>query len=151
MTTVMDESPDSASVRLFAELAGPPEAVFAFFTEPERLTRWWPAAAVADVRPGGAYHFSWPQMDWHLRGEYTVVEPPRALEFTWAWDHEPQLPVRTVRVELAPDGGGTRVTVTQGTYGSSPAEQEDRNSHIAGWTHFLGELSATLTGDGARR
>src|SRR5919107_5222127 len=31
-----------------------PETVFAFFTEPEKLTRWLAAEATLDPRPGGA-------------------------------------------------------------------------------------------------
>ena len=118
-----------------------PADLFACWTTPERLCAWWPAEAAIDARPGGAYHLAWPQMDWHLRGQYTTFEPGARLAFTWAWDHEPATPTRTVTLHFTPDGaGGTHLTVTHGAYGDSAAEQTDRQGHIDGWLHFLPRL-----------
>ena len=143
---VHDVSAGPDTLILRAALPGAPADVFPFFTEPAKLTRWWPSAAETDPRTGGSYHLSWPQMDWHLRGTYGAVESGALLEFTWKWDHEPDLPERTVRVEFAAEDGGTRLTVHHGTYGDGDAEQEDRNNHHEGWTHFLGQLAGALGG-----
>ena len=63
--------------------------------------------------------------------------------FTWAWDHEPAAPTRTVTLQFAPDGAeGTHLTVTHGPYGDSTAEQAARQGHIDGWLHFLLRLQA---------
>ncbi len=109
-------------------------------TKPELLVRWWPQAAETDVREGGAYHLSWPSMDWHLRGSYSALESGKRIAFTWRWDHEPDLPTRTVEIRLHELEGGAELELTHGTYGDTPGEQEDRQSHIDGWTHFLGQL-----------
>jgi uncharacterized protein YndB with AHSA1/START domain len=122
-----------------------PADLFAYWTEPERICRWWSAEAQIDARPGGAYHLAWPRMDRHLRGHYTRFEPGTRLTFTWAWDHEPALPTRTVALDFAPDGSrGTLLTVAHGAYGDSAAEQADRQSHIDGWLHFLPRLQGVF-------
>ncbi len=119
----------------------PPEAVFEHLTRPALLQRWWPPEAEVDGRVGGAYHFRWPAQNWDLRGEFTAFEPGRRLAYTWAWDHEPQLPTRLVEFALAPHHGGTRVDLSHGTYGDSDIEQADRTSHLEGWQYFLGRLA----------
>jgi uncharacterized protein YndB with AHSA1/START domain len=81
-------------------------------------------------------------MDWHLRGEFTKFEPARKLGFTWRWDHEPELPTRQVDLVIEATGPGSRLTITHGTYDESRRDQDDRQSHLDGWTYFLGQLLA---------
>jgi uncharacterized protein YndB with AHSA1/START domain len=119
-----------------------PDAIWRLWTEPDELTRWWPD--VADVsEPARSLHLSWPRMDWHLRGRILDWEPPRLLVFTWRWDHEPELPERTVSVELEAlaGGEGTGLTLTQRRYGDTEIEAADRQSHIDGWDFFLPRLA----------
>jgi uncharacterized protein YndB with AHSA1/START domain len=120
-----------------------PDAMWRAWTDPAELIRWWPQEADVDLSVGGAYHLAWPAMGWHLRGTYQAVEAPSRLAFTWAWDHEPDTPTRTVAIDLQPlpDGGGTRLVITQGPYGEGPDELEDRQSHREGWAHFLERLA----------
>jgi uncharacterized protein YndB with AHSA1/START domain len=119
-----------------------PDLLFAYWTTPELLCRWWPQEAEIDPRVGGDYRLSWPQMNWHLRGRYTEFAPGQRLAFTWKWDHQPEYPsAHIVRVLLEPlAGAGTQVTLTHGPYGDSQAEQEVRDGHLEGWTHFLTRL-----------
>lgn len=117
-----------------------PEEAFLWFIIPERLMRWWTQEAETDRRPGGHYVLRWPAMDWELSGEYLVYEPGTQLSFTWQWAHRPDLPPRTVDVAFRPATPGTKVIVTHGFYGESALEQDDRQSHIDGWLHFLGRL-----------
>ena len=117
-----------------------PEELFAFFTETELLQRWWPPQAAVEPRVGGAYHLSWPDMDWLLRGEITDFEPGRRLGFTWRWDHEPDLPTRQVDLVIEPAGAGSRLIITHGRYDERQRDQDDRQSHLDGWTYFLGQL-----------
>jgi uncharacterized protein YndB with AHSA1/START domain len=122
-----------------------PAAAFACWTEPERICRWWSQAAAITPAPGGAYHLSWPAMNWHLRGHYTIFDPGRALTFTWRWDHDPpDHPERTVTLVFAPHpAGGTRLTLIHGPYTTMPADQEERiEHHLTGWQHFLPRLAA---------
>ncbi len=126
-----------------------PEALFAYWTRPELLCRWWPHEAETDPRLGGTYHLAWPAMNWHLRGRYIAIAPERRLAFTWAWDHEPDAPERQVDITFAPGvEGDTRLTITHGPYGDSDAERASRAGNIEGWQHFCAKLTALLDEDG---
>jgi uncharacterized protein YndB with AHSA1/START domain len=117
-----------------------PSAVFRDWTDPDRLRLWWPPEARIEAREGGTYEFSWPKMNWRLRGSFEWVVPNSRLTFSWCWDHEPDITKR-VDVELRPTRTGTEVTVEHGTYGDSPRDIELRKEHLDGWVHFLGRLA----------
>lgn len=119
-----------------------PQALFDLFTKAELLVQWWPQQAEVDLRVGGGYHLAWPEMDWHLRGTYTVVEAPDLLGFSWHWDHTPELPVRDVTLFITPEGSGSRLLVMHGFYDNTEPDQADRQGHLDGWLHFLAVLKA---------
>ncbi len=132
-------------VRATVDIAAPPERVFRALTDPAELAAWWAphdggrggaGAGRApeeraeeraqepsqewrvDARPGGGWSLRTRDAAGRpaaVRGEYRVVDPPRALECSWraSWDDDAET---TVRYELAPVevGGapGTRLTVT---------------------------------------
>jgi uncharacterized protein YndB with AHSA1/START domain len=138
------ETDDSTLQRLELRGAVPASAseVFAAFVEEGRITQWWPDEADIDPVVGGAYELRWPAMEWTLRGTFTDVDPDRRLAFTWSWDHEPGTPHRTVRITFTPAEAGTELTLTHGDY--TPADAEERQSHLDGWQFFLGRLAALL-------
>ena len=122
-----------------------PHQVFDYWTRQELLCAWWPQAAEIDARTGGAYHLSWPSMNWHLRGQYTRFEPGQQLAFTWKWDHDEEgMAVREVIIDLEPlPNGGTKLTLTHGPYSDSAEDQAIRiEHHLAGWQHFIPRLQA---------
>jgi len=139
--TVEQTSTQRDAIVMVAEFpAVPPGTLFAYWIEPDLLRRWWPPEAEVDQMVGGRYHFSWPKMDWHLRGTYSAFEPGHRLTFDWNWGHD-DLPPRQVDLLLEPSPlGGTRLTLTHSGYGDSASEQEDRQGHIDGWTTFLPQL-----------
>lgn len=116
------------------------DGLYDAFADAKVLSRWWPEKADLDVRVGGKYHMEWPAMGWHLRGHYTDVEPGEKLGFTWKWDHEPDLPVRTVLLEFEREGDAVVLHVNHGPYGDTGREQEDLDSHVQGWGFFLARL-----------
>ncbi|HEX8034294.1 MAG TPA: SRPBCC domain-containing protein [Ktedonobacterales bacterium] len=121
------------------------QQLFANWTTPELLTKWWPQEAEIAAHAGGSYHLAWPRPDWHLVGSYVAFDPGVCLAFTWNWRHEPKQPTRYVVVTFAAlsDGEGgarTRLTVTHSLYGEEQEEQDQRQSHFDGWMHFLAQL-----------
>jgi len=68
-----------------------PETVLAFFTDPEKLTRWLAIEATVDPRPGGICRQTHVGVDGErflMRGEFVEVSPPSRLVFTWGFDNE---------------------------------------------------------------
>lgn len=144
---VRDVSEDSQQLMLICDFpTTSPERLYDFWIRADLLCRWWPQAAVVDARLGGEYRLSWPKMGWVLRGRYTMVRPGAALGFTWRWEHEPDDVTRDVALTLTPLGErGTRLTLVHGPYADGPEEAAQRQSHLDGWTHFLGRLNAIVT------
>jgi uncharacterized protein YndB with AHSA1/START domain len=115
--------------------------VFELWTEPELLVKWWgpdgydvPAHAL-DVRPGGRWRTTLRGPDGArvtASGVYRVVDKPRRLVFTWAWDQDDGAPGHEteVTVTFQPAPGGTRVALVQQTF----QDEEERDRHIHGWS-----------------
>jgi uncharacterized protein YndB with AHSA1/START domain len=118
-----------------------PAGVYARWTQPDLLCRWWPETANLDARAGGAYTLGWPAMGWRLHGMYLAVIPNRELRFTWSWEHE-QADERMVSIRFQSLAtGGTALELEHGPYAETPEDQETRiKSHLAGWRHFLPRL-----------
>ncbi len=136
-----DAASEDRVLRLERLIAAPPERVFDLWTEPDLLVQWWgpegydvPAHAL-DVRPGGAWRTTMRSPEGKrvsVSGVYRVIDKPRRLVFTWAWDqddgargHETEV---TVTFEAAP--GGTRLKLVQQTFQSA----EVRDNHDRGWS-----------------
>ncbi len=135
---------ETEPLRHEVRIAAPPEVVFPFFTDPARMVRWMGISALLDPRPGGALRIDVAGRNVAV-GEYTVVEPPSRVEFTWGFDGD-EAPVAAgstrVEVTLEPDGGGTLLTLWHhGLTG------EERAGHDDGWTHYLGRLTPAAVGE----
>lgn len=124
-----------------------PETVFAFFTDPEKLTRWLAAEATVDPRPGGICHQTHPGRDgerYLMRGEFVEVSPPSRVVFTWGFENE-SVGVRpgesTVEVTLEPRDGGTWLTLVH-----RDLPQSERAEHDSGWDTMLSRLATAVVG-----
>jgi len=131
-------------LRLERTFAAQPERVFAAWTEPEVLRRWWAAAvdgdtprADVDLRVGGAYRLTMrdPEgTEFTVAGTFTEIDPPHRLAYTWAWQG---LDVDTrVTVEFLAEGDGTRVVITH----TGLPSDELRAQHEHGWIAVLDNL-----------
>jgi uncharacterized protein YndB with AHSA1/START domain len=74
-----------------------------------------------------------------MSGVYRIVEPPKRLTFTWAWEdesgvrgHETEV---TVSFEATP--GGTRLVLVQQRFES----QQARDNHTIGWLASFDRLA----------
>ena len=147
-------SDDPTILRLERVLDAAPERVYAAWTDPALLRRWWAAApgwttpeAVTDVRVGGAYRLSMRGTDGITRtvaGEYLEVDPPRRLVYTWQWESNPDLAhidgVTVVSVDFIAEGSSTRVVLEQRDHD----DQAARDSHGRGWRGCLDSLERLL-------
>jgi uncharacterized protein YndB with AHSA1/START domain len=134
------------SLTLKRRLNAPPAKVYAAWTDPAQIKRWFGPAPVeivstsADVRVGGRYRIVGrsPDGEEHdVGGAYREVVPNEKLVFTWAWRSTPERE-SLVTVTLKADEGGTILTLTHEQFFDEPA----RDRHRMGWTASLDKLEA---------
>jgi uncharacterized protein YndB with AHSA1/START domain len=145
---------EKPSLSLTRRINAPPAKVFAAWTDPQKIKRWWgPEAtdetllAETDVRVGGRFRivFRMASGEEHdVRGVYREVAPNEKLVFTWSWRTMPERE-SLVRIELQPDGAGTLLTLTHEQFFDEAA----RDSHRQGWTGALQKLARLFAAGGA--
>lgn len=124
------------------------ERVFAAWTEPDQLKRWWGPAQVTctdaqvDLRPGGRYRianrFPDGRVVW-IAGAFETVEPPRRLVYSWSIEGDVRAPER-VTVRFKARGSATEVIVTHDRIPDAAM----RDQHAEGWAGCLDGLAAHL-------
>lgn len=122
-----------------------PETVFAFFTDPEKLTRWLADEATLDPRRGGVCHQIHIGQDgkrYSMRGEFVEVSPPERVVFTWGFENE-DMDLRpgasTVEVTLEPRDTGTWLKLVH-----RDLPESERGDHDAGWGTMLDRLATAI-------
>jgi len=127
-------------------IRAPAARVFDALTDPDQRTVWWGSKGrfqtthvESDLRPGGKWLMRGTGLGgkpFTVRGEYRVVEPPRALAFTWLPDWQ-QSPTETlVRFDLTEKDDVTTVRLTH-----SGLNAESVQAH-KGWPQILEWLRA---------
>ena len=144
---------DTASPVLLLERTfdAPPERIFAAWTEPSLLMQWWgpPGSVVkvaeVDLRVGGRYRLGIQfdaQPTYYVTGEYSSIESPHRLVFTWRWENaDMDVGVSLVTIELQRKGQKTALRLKH----EQLPDEEARRSHTEGWTGILQELQEFLT------
>jgi uncharacterized protein YndB with AHSA1/START domain len=136
------------SLTLKRRLNAPPQKVYAAWTDPEKILRWFgPDSghvndAVTDVRVGGRYAMTFTTEDGerhHVSGVYREVAPNEKLVFTWAWRTMPERE-SLVTMEIKPDGTGSLLTLIHEQFFDEPARDRHRN----GWSASLDKLANFL-------
>jgi len=134
------------SLTLKRRLNARPEKVYAAWTNPEEIARWFGPASVKagterasiDARVGGRYRVSFVTEggEHHeVGGVYREIVPNQLLVFSWAWHSTPERE-SLVTVSLRPDGDGTLLTLTHEQLFDSVA----RDGHERGWNGALDKL-----------
>jgi len=132
------------SLTLKRKLDARPPAVFAAWTDPTQVMRWFgpdagtPLSAEIDARAGGRFHIAFRTEDGErhdVSGVYREVHPETKLVFTWAWKSTPERE-SLVTIDLKPDGDGTLLTLTHEQFFDETA----RDNHRSGWTGALDKL-----------
>jgi len=131
------------------EIAASPERVFQAVAS-EEIASWWGSPETyrvtrwtGDVRPGGWWRSEGVGADgatFAVGGEILDVVPPSLFVHTWRYEHRPS-DVTTVRFQIEPIPGGSRVTVRHEGF----TNRTDCDSHSRGWERVLGWLRTHLS------
>jgi uncharacterized protein YndB with AHSA1/START domain len=151
MPAVANANPDAPikpSLTLKRRLNAPPQAVYAAWTDPQKLMHWFGpdrgpvTKAETDVRVGGRFHVVFHTEDGEehdVGGTYLEVRPNEKLQFTWAWRTMPERE-SLVTVLVKPDGDGSLLTLIHEQFFDEPA----RDRHEWGWTGSLNKFEQAL-------
>ncbi len=105
-----------ATIVLRRQLAHAPERVFASITSPDELSQWLMCSSASiEVRLGGRVELVSGPAQFHVTGVVLEWDPPRAYAHEWnvaPVQHMPRGERAIFRYELAPQHGGTLLTVT---------------------------------------
>lgn len=132
------------SLTLKRRLKAAPAEVYAAWTDPEKIVKWFgPDAgpvkqADFDVRVGGRYAVTFHTEDGeqhHVSGVYREIVPNEKLVFTWAWRTMPERE-SLVTILVKPDGSGSLLTLIHEKFFDEAA----RDRHREGWTGCLDKL-----------
>jgi uncharacterized protein YndB with AHSA1/START domain len=137
------------SLTLKRRLSAAPETVYAAWTQPAQLLKWFGPdsgpvkRAETDVRTGGRYAIEFRTEDGedhHVSGVYREVVPNEKLIFTWMWRTMPERESLVTIVIKPADGGGSLLTLVHEQFYDEPA----RDRHEQGWTGCLNKLEQVL-------
>ena len=146
----MSESPQAptpyvAALVVRRTIRARPEALFAAWTDPQQLVRWWGpegvtcTAAEIDLRVGGRYRIANRMPDgstlW-IAGEFELIDPPSRLIYSWRLEI-PEASTERVSVNFVPRDTATEVIVTHERIASVAA----RTRHESGWIGCLAGLA----------
>lgn len=123
-----------------------PSVLFDAWTVPDVASRWLFAPSGGgsvcelDVRVGGAYRITRTEdgQEYVAVGEYVTVDRPSRLAFTFGMPQfSPEF--ATVTVEIEPEGGGSRLRVTQDSL-----QPDFKQPILDGWSMMFGMLESAL-------
>lgn len=137
-------------LRIERTFDAPIEEVFDAWTDEEVMRRWLHAnpdwetpTAEVDLRVGGRLRVVMRDptdgAEYGAVGEYTVVESPHKLAFTWVWDDDPENP-QLIELEFTERDGATTVVMTD----SGITTEKGREEHEDGWGKCYDNLDRVL-------
>jgi uncharacterized protein YndB with AHSA1/START domain len=119
------------------------DRVWRAFTDPAALAAWfwperWQTTVEVELQPGGRYRIASAVSGMAITGEYTAIDEPSLLAFSWRWEGEAE--TTSVTIELAAVDAGTGITVTHERF----ADDDTRDQHAQGWNDCLDRLPRFL-------
>lgn len=143
-------------------IAAPPARVWAAWSSPEHLEKWWIPAPIEcrvvklDLRPGGGFETRMREGDGdfqpHVEGCFLDVQPEKRLVWTTAlaegWQPvEPWLSLTAI-IGFEAEGGGTRYTAHVLHKTPGDARKHEEMGFQEGWGTVIDQLSAFLMRQG---
>ena len=147
----MEHGPGDLALEIERVLPARPAPVFAAFTDPDQLVKWWgPEGFVIPsldfpARAGESYRIEMQPPDggaFYLAGEFREVTPPQRLTFTFAWEEpDPDDVENLVALSFGNLGESTEVSLEQAPFRT----EARRELHRDGWTDSLDKLDRLLS------
>lgn len=146
-----DPTPAKGEVRINHVFDAPREAVFAAWTEPEQVARWWapdgfeipPESVEIDPRVGGRFHLTMVESAgsgrFPYRAEVVEISEPELIVLKAEGIPDAGIEETVTRVVLHAEGGRTRMILTSGPY-----TEEMRGNAEAGWLQGIESLDRIL-------
>ena len=138
-------------LRIERTFAASAEDVFDAWTSPEVMRRWLHPApdwetpeAEVDLRVGGKVRVVMRKPDGtevEAQGEYTLIDRPRRLLMTWAFNDDPSNE-QLIELSFSESEGSTTVLMVN----SGISTDERRDAQDEGWHGCLDELERILAG-----
>lgn len=140
-----DDFIEDEGLEVRAFVVGDRERVWQHLTDVELLqTWWWPMFDDAryewDAQPGGVYRVHSVTGGVAVSGEFTVVEPPTKLEFSWHWEGDDT--ESSVEIELSDANDGTVLSLRH-----TGIRFDDAESLTQGWEDLLTRLEERFDED----
>ncbi len=147
----MEARSDELMLEMERVLRAPPPVVFAAFSDPNELVKWWgperftTPSLKLHARVGETYRIEMqpPEGDpFYLTGEFREVDPPARLAYTFMWEDPDTDDVETlVALSFRDVGESTQVALTQG-----PFKTEARRAlHRDGWRDSFDKLERLIS------
>jgi uncharacterized protein YndB with AHSA1/START domain len=136
------------SLTLKRHLRASPDKVYAAWTEPEKILKWFGPEKIdvlhaeVDARVGGKFRIVMRGADGEehdVSGHYAEVVPNEKLVFSWAWRTTPERQ-SLVTILIKPDGAGSLLTLIHEQFFDEAA----RDRHQQGWIGCLDKLEHYL-------
>lgn len=151
----MDTNPAATTHALSVtrRIPAPPEAVFAAWTQPERIRPWWGPAgmtmreAEVDLRPGGYYRTVLRDAagsDYANNAAIEAVEAPHRLVLRVMAGSCGDLQGARCTILFEPDAAGTRLTATWQHPTAEMRAAHEAMGFAKGWGEMLDKLTASL-------
>ena len=142
-------SDDTTTLRMVRTFDAPAQAVFDAWTNVEVLRRWFHArhdwettVAEVDLRIGGAVRVVMrdphKDVEYGGGGQYTEIDPPRRLAFTWFWDGNDTR--QLIEIDFDERDGVTTVHFTHRDLWNEEAVRD----HEDGWSTCFDNLERAL-------
>ncbi len=142
-TTEPGDRADDLEIVIAQHVSAPPEVVFDFLVDPEKMLRWLGVAVDIDPRPGGRFWFDANGTD-TAAGEYLEVDRPNKVVFSFGWESSEALPAGSSVVTITLAEAQDDTTNLELHHGGLPRDLS--GDHSDGWTYFIGRLAIAATG-----